>query len=111
YRALQEGLTNAMRHSGGDRVEVAVAASPEGVAVTVTDNGGGAEEAAVRSGFGLRGLRERVASVDGSVHAENLPGGGFRLRAAVPAGDAGKGTGTGTAPTDRTATVTAGGAV
>lgn len=111
YRALQEGLTNAMRHSGGDRVEVAVAASPEGVAVTVTDNGGGAEEEAARSGFGLRGLRERVASVDGSVHAENLPGGGFRLRAAVPAGAAGKGGGTGTAPTGRGATVAAGGAV
>jgi signal transduction histidine kinase len=105
YRALQEGLTNAMRHSGGDRVEVAVAASPEGVSVTVTDNGGGAEEESTRNGFGLRGLRERVASVDGSVHTENLPEGGFRLRVAVPAG------GGGAAPVGRTATVAAGGAL
>lgn len=103
YRALQEGLTNAMRHSGGDRVEVAVAASPEGVAVTVTDNGGGAEEEAARNGFGLRGLRERVASVDGSVHTGNLPEGGFQLRATVPA--------EGAAPAGRAATVAAGGAV
>ncbi|MFE3461109.1 sensor histidine kinase [Nocardiopsis aegyptia] len=84
YRALQEGLTNAMRHSGGDRVEVAVAAAPEGVTVTVTDNGGGAGENAVDSGFGLRGLRERVAAVRGSVTAGNRPEGGFRLRVRVP---------------------------
>lgn len=98
YRALQEGLTNAMRHSGGDRIEVTVAASPDGVSVTVTDNGNGAEEGAARSGFGLRGLRERVASVDGSVSTENPTEGGFRLRVTVP-------------PADRTATVAAGGAV
>ncbi|WP_017585814.1 sensor histidine kinase [Nocardiopsis ganjiahuensis] len=101
YRALQEGLTNAMRHSGGDRVEVAVAASPEGVSVTVTDNGSGAEEDAARNGFGLRGLRERVASVDGSVSAESPPGGGFRLGVSVPAA----------VPAGRAATVAAGGAV
>ena len=98
YRALQEGLTNAMRHSGGDRVEVAVAASSEGVAVTVSDNGGGAGEDAARNGFGLRGLRERVASVGGSLRTENPPEGGFRLRVAVP-------------PARRAATVAAGGAV
>ena len=98
YRALQEGLTNAMRHSGGDRIEVTVAGSSEGVVVTVTDNGNGAEAGAARSGFGLRGLRERVASVNGSVTIGNLPEAGFRLRVRVPA------------PTDRNATVTTGGA-
>ncbi|MFE9243207.1 sensor histidine kinase [Nocardiopsis sp. NPDC006938] len=85
YRAVQEGLTNAMRHSGGDRVDVEVGATAEGAFVAVSDNGTGAEEGAARSGFGLRGLRERVASVGGAVSAENLPGGGFRLSVTVPA--------------------------
>ncbi|RKS06095.1 signal transduction histidine kinase [Nocardiopsis sp. Huas11] len=84
YRALQEGLTNAMRHSGGDRVEVAVTASAEEVTVTVTDNGGGADTDALASGFGLRGLRERVRAVRGSVTAGERAGGGFRLSVRVP---------------------------
>lgn len=100
YRALQEGLTNALRHSGGDRVEVAVAASPEGVSVSVADNGNGAVEETVRSGFGLRGLRERVSALAGFVTSGNLPEGGFRLRVTVPAASADPG---------RPATVTAGG--
>ncbi|GAB3705903.1 sensor histidine kinase [Nocardiopsis oceani] len=100
YRALQEGLTNALRHSGGDRVEVAVAASPEGVSVSVADNGNGAVEETVRSGFGLRGLRERVSALAGSVTSGNLPEGGFRLRVTVPAASADPGP---------PATVTAGG--
>ncbi|WP_017572164.1 histidine kinase [Nocardiopsis halotolerans] len=98
YRALQEGLTNAMRHSGADRIEVEVSARADGVAVAVTDNGGGAPEEAVRSGFGLRGLAERVTAVGGTVASGNVPAGageegpaegfrGFRLRAEVPAND------------------------
>ena len=73
-----------MRHSGGDRVEVAVAASSEEVSVTVTDNGGGAGANALDTGFGLRGLRERVTAVRGSVTCGNGPDGGFRLRVRVP---------------------------
>jgi signal transduction histidine kinase len=72
YRALQEGLTNAMRHSGADLIEVEVLTRAEGVAVTVTDNGGGAAEEAVRAGFGLRGLSERVAAVGGTVLSGNV---------------------------------------
>ncbi len=72
YRALQEGLTNAMRHSGADVVEVEVLTRADGVAVTVTDNGGGAAEEAVRAGFGLRGLSERVGAVGGTMVGGNV---------------------------------------
>lgn len=87
YRALQEGLTNAMRHSGADRVTVTVAADTEAVVVTVSDNGVGAPDEAVRGGFGLRGLAERVQAIGGSTHTENLAEGGFRLRVEVRPGD------------------------
>ncbi|WP_436885950.1 histidine kinase [Nocardiopsis dassonvillei] len=85
YRAVQEGLTNAMRHSGGDAVLVEVEVGAEAVAVTVADNGGGAPEGAVRGGFGLRGLAERVEGVGGELVAENAAE-GFRLRVEVPVG-------------------------
>lgn len=96
YRVLQEGLTNTMRHSDGDRVEVVVTATRQGVSVTVTDNGTGAGEETVRNGFGLRGLRERMAEVGGTLTAQSRPEGGFRLQSEVPA-------------TDRPAALTAGG--
>ncbi|MEU3305698.1 sensor histidine kinase [Nocardiopsis sp. NPDC055551] len=100
YRTLQEGLTNAMRHSGADRIEVKVEAAPEGVSVTVTDNGVGAGDDVLCSGFGLRGLRERVSAVAGSVTAGGRTGGGFRLRVEVPCEPG---------TVDRPATVAAGG--
>ncbi|MFL1429771.1 MULTISPECIES: histidine kinase [unclassified Nocardiopsis] len=97
YRAVQEGLTNAMRHSGGDAVLVEVEVGAATVAVSVTDNGGGAPVETVRGGFGLRGLAERVERVGGALVAENA-GEGFRLRVEVPVevqGAVVHGTGTG----------------
>ncbi|MGW9351294.1 histidine kinase [Nocardiopsis flavescens] len=88
YRTLQEGLTNAMRHSGGDLVRVEVGVGADTVAVSVTDNGRGASEEGARGGFGLRGLAERVERVGGELAAENT-GDGFRLRVRVPAREAG----------------------
>ncbi|WP_087103884.1 sensor histidine kinase [Nocardiopsis sp. JB363] len=102
YRTLQEGLTNAMRHSGADRIEVEVTAAPEGVSVTVTDNGAGAGDDALRSGFGLRGLCERVSAAAGSVTIDSPTDGGFRLRVEVPSEPGAAG---------RPATVAAGGGV
>ncbi|MFD3688457.1 sensor histidine kinase [Nocardiopsis sp. NPDC058631] len=80
YRALQEGLTNAMRHSGADLVEVRVHADPDGVEVTVCDNGVGAAEGAAADGFGLRGLAERVEAVGGTVDAGDAEGVGAGRR-------------------------------
>ncbi|MFJ5831853.1 sensor histidine kinase [Streptomyces sp. NPDC093089] len=65
YRAAQEGLTNACRHSGASAIDVTVRYDDDGARLCVTDNGrglGGAEE-----GFGLAGLRERVRLADGTV--------------------------------------------
>ncbi len=65
YRAAQEGLTNACRHSGATEIGVRVRYDDHGASLCVTDNGnglGGAEE-----GFGLAGLRERVRLADGTL--------------------------------------------
>ncbi|GHD25548.1 sensor histidine kinase [Streptomyces galbus] len=65
YRAAQEGLTNACRHSGATQVRVDVAYEEHGALLRVADNGRGLGSA--EEGFGLAGLRERLRLAGGSV--------------------------------------------
>ncbi|KOX18945.1 histidine kinase [Saccharothrix sp. NRRL B-16348] len=84
YRAAQEGITNAMRHAGGADVTVTVHCGPREARLVVADDGPGF--AAEREGFGLRGVRERIGLVGGSVEVDC--GSGTRLTVVVPRGTA-----------------------
>lgn len=85
YRVVQEGLTNVLRHASASSARVRVALDPPGgaLAVEVRDDGRAAA-GPPGDGFGLRGLRERVAVLGGTVTTDVPDGGGFRLRARVP---------------------------
>jgi len=75
FRALQESLTNVLRHSGADRVEVRLAQSVEGIHLSVRDFGRGIPEGRLQEfnqdgigmGVGLAGMRERVREVGGQL--------------------------------------------
>ena len=84
YRAAQEGLTNVRKHANASAVQVALAYEPERVVLTISDNGTG-QRGQETEGFGLLGLRERVALLGGSLEAGDRPEGGFRLRVEMPA--------------------------
>ena len=84
YRAAQEGLTNALRHSGADRIEVSVSVLPGSVLVEVADNGNGASMDTTAAGFGLAALSERLRMLGGELRGHDRPGGGFVLTAEVP---------------------------
>ncbi|WP_312885746.1 sensor histidine kinase [Lipingzhangella halophila] len=87
YRVVQEALTNAMRHSGGTSATVRVHYAGDSVTVQVDDDGQGPPGEAATEGAGLRGMRERAASVGGDLTAEPRPReGGFRVQARLPAG-------------------------
>lgn len=87
YRVVQEGLTNAVRHSGAHTIDVALECGPEGVAASVADDGHGAAHGVPTGagGFGIDGLRERVEAVGGTLEAATRGEGGFTLRAVLPA--------------------------
>ena len=91
YRIAQEGLTNALRHSGASEASVRVTYGHRHVDVEVVDNGRGLSAAraagSAASGHGLVGIRERVALYDGSVEVTAGPSGGCRLAARLPVGD------------------------
>lgn len=84
YRVVQEGLTNALKHGTERRAHVLLESEAETLRVVVTNPTAGAASAdAVPSGYGLAGLRERVATVRGTLDAGTAPG-GFRLAASLP---------------------------
>ncbi|GGW13513.1 hypothetical protein GCM10018980_70740 [Streptomyces capoamus] len=81
YRAAQEGLTNACRHSGATQVRVDVAYEEHGALLRVADNGRGLGTAG--EGFGLAGLRERLRLAGGSVDLRSSAA-GTELTVRVP---------------------------
>lgn len=87
YRVVQEGLTNAVKHGRAARIEVRLLAGPDGVEISVCDDGSGSADAASvaeGSGYGLAGLRERVLAHGGTLETGPLPAGGFAVRAHLP---------------------------
>jgi signal transduction histidine kinase len=84
YRASQEGLTNVQRHAQARDVRLQLAWQDGVVTLVVDDNGVGGPVYAEQAGFGLRGLRERAAQLDGELALESRPGGGTRLSFRLP---------------------------
>ena len=84
YRLVQEALTNVAKHAQATRVEVHVRDPGSHLEVLVHDDGTGFDPHRRSSGFGLVGMRERLALVRGTLDIETRPGGGTTLRARIP---------------------------
>jgi len=86
YRITQEALTNAIRHAHATRADVTVSVALGSLTIEVVDDGRGG--APTGGGHGLVGMQERAAVYGGTVDAGPIPGGGFRVRAQLPYGEA-----------------------
>ena len=84
YRVVQEALTNTVKHASGATASVTVEFGPQRLRLEVTDTGGYSDGAAVGSGRGLIGLRERLAVYGGTLNAGRRLTGGYRVEALIP---------------------------
>ncbi len=87
YRILQEALTNVARHASARTVTVALRRDGAGIELLVQDDGVGFDVRRALdavSGLGLRGMRERVTLLGGSIQIESRPGRGTVVRARIP---------------------------
>jgi signal transduction histidine kinase len=85
YRAAQEGITNAQKHSQAKRACVVLDfTQTDHVVISVADDGIGAGNE-VGHGFGLLGLRERAQLLGGNLWTHSEPNAGFSLKFEVPA--------------------------
>jgi signal transduction histidine kinase len=85
FRITQEALTNVVKHADATTVRITLAYRERSVVLTVEDDGRGFFHApGIDRGFGLVGMRERVASVNGALHIESKVGAGTRLAVELP---------------------------
>jgi len=84
YRAVQEALTNVVKHAHAEHVSVLLHSRPGKVAVVIEDDGRGFAEEEESDGIGLLGMGERVALVGGSFSVESSPGIGATIVIEVP---------------------------
>jgi signal transduction histidine kinase len=85
FRITQEALTNVVKHADAKTVHITFARQERSVVLTIDDDGCGFSRAqASDDGFGLVGMRERTASVNGALSIESKPGAGTRLLVEIP---------------------------
>ncbi|WP_406314484.1 sensor histidine kinase [Streptomyces sp. NBC_00118] len=83
YRIVQESVTNVVRHADARSCLVRIDCREAEIALEITDGGRGPGNASA-AGYGLAGMRERVALLHGEFTAGPRPGGGFQVAARLP---------------------------
>jgi signal transduction histidine kinase/ligand-binding sensor domain-containing protein len=86
FRIAQEAMTNAIKHSGGNRLDVDLSYDDARMTLTIRDNGRGLRTESSPDGqhFGLQGMRERAERIGGSLSVTNAPDGGVQITVGVP---------------------------
>jgi signal transduction histidine kinase len=85
YRLVQEALTNVVKHAAATSVNIVLTRRADGVSAVIEDDGQGFDQSSIRDdSFGLVGMRERLALLDGTLTVESRPGSGTTLLAYVP---------------------------
>jgi signal transduction histidine kinase len=87
FRIVQEALNNVFKHAEARRVQVRLASGPDGVALTVQDDGKGLppeRPAGAAPTWGITGMRERAEVLGGTFAVEAADGGGALVRVWLP---------------------------
>jgi len=86
YRIVEEALNNVRLHSGAARVDVSLATTPGGVALTVKDDGRGLPDTdgVGRPGMGVMGMRERAVLLGGELDISSSGSDGTTVKAVIP---------------------------
>jgi signal transduction histidine kinase len=87
YRAVQEALTNCIRHAHARSIAVTISGQVNQLDVSITDDGVGLDAQKRGDGLGLRGIEERVRKLDGvmTIHSKAGQGTTLAIRLPLPA--------------------------
>lgn len=92
YLAMREAVTNVQKHAHASEVNILLLADPDGLAITISDNGGGFPDAGSASeqhtqpgcGLGIASIRDRVTLLGGHMTLSSTPGRGVKIEIQLP---------------------------
>lgn len=84
YRVVQEALTNVSKHGYAEQVNLDLREGLTNISLLLTDNGQGFDPNENTTGFGLRGMRERVKAFGGSFYLSSQPSQGCKIQVEIP---------------------------
>lgn len=84
YRIVQEALTNISKYAEASQVQIELVTTEKQATLTIQDNGKGFRCDQESAGFGLQGMQERVATLNGNFCLTTEPGAGCRIEVELP---------------------------
>ena len=86
FRVIQECLTNCVRHAQAHqvRIDLHTLQQTQQLKLTIRDDGQGCSDQQLYSGFGLKGIRERIHSLKGRLDISTAPQQGMQITAIIP---------------------------
>ena len=85
YRILQEALANVLKHARATTVSVGLTFEPDGVRMSVEDDGVGFHTDGAKPGYGLDNMRQRAQELGGGFELSSAPGEGTHVSVTLPA--------------------------
>lgn len=82
YDTVRESITNSLKYAQASKIEIIIRFQPERLQLTIGDDGKGCQE--IKDNNGLRGIRERIEKVDGTVRFMSTEGEGFLTMVKIP---------------------------
>ncbi|MEM1394276.1 MAG: sensor histidine kinase [Cyanobacteria bacterium P01_H01_bin.150] len=84
YRIIQEALNNIRKYAQASKVKINLYTTFEEIYFQIQDNGRGFDSEQVSGGYGLQGMQERVAVLQGDFHLKSQPGAGCSITVEIP---------------------------
>jgi signal transduction histidine kinase len=84
YRIIQEALNNICKYAQATAVQIHLFTTSTGLHLTIQDNGRGFDPENISGGYGLRGMQERIAVLQGHFHLESQPKAGCCINVEIP---------------------------
>jgi signal transduction histidine kinase len=82
FRTLQESITNSIRHGQATDIEITIEQKSNQLSLSIEDNGMGCIN--IKKGYGMKGIMERIDSLNGKVEFSNTEDKGFKTRVCIP---------------------------
>lgn len=83
FRIVQEGIHNAMKHSGTNDISINISHGEDRIAILITDTGSGWNPE-TEQGMGITNMRQRTELLGGSLAIETVPGNGTQIAINIP---------------------------